>query len=176
MKIFITMFIVAAFAFCSGLFVCKAQSSKILKGESWTAKQYGNIYFVSVRNRAELVAALNDFVKANKITLGFVVGIGAVNEAVLRFFNPATKQYVDKTFNGQMEIANLTGNISTKDGKPYAHYHITLGNSDYAALAGHLLSAKLNGAGEFVVTSVPDGHLERTYNEEIGLNFYNFNK
>lgn len=176
MKIFIAMFVVAIAAFCGGMFVCKMQFPKVLHGENWTAKQYGNTYFVSISNRAELVEALNDFIKINKITLGSVSGIGAVNAAVLRFFNPATKQYVDKTFEGQMEITNLTGNISSKDGMPYTHYHITLGDSGYNGLAGHLLNARLNGAGEFVVTVVPDGHLERTYNEEIGLNFYDFNK
>lgn len=149
---------------------------RVLKGDNWTAKQYGVNYIVSVHNGAELAAALNDFVQKNKITLGSITGIGAVNRATLRFFDPATKQYVDRTFDGQMEIANLTGNISTKDGEPYTHYHVTLGNRDYQGLAGHLLSADLNGAGEFFVTAVPGGRLERTFDEKIGLNFYDFSK
>lgn len=149
---------------------------RVLKGDNWTAKQYGVNYIVSVHNGAELAAALNDFVQKNKITLGSITGIGAVNRATLRFFDPATKQYVDRTFDGQMEIANLTGNISAKDGEPYTHYHVTLGNRDYQGLAGHLLSANLNGAGEFFVTAVPGGRLERTFDEKIGLNFYDFSK
>ncbi len=83
---------------------------------------------------------------------------------------------MDKNFNQQMEITNLTGNISTKDGKEYLHMHITLGNDKYEAIAGHLLSAKINGAGEFIITKFSGGNLERTYSEEIGLNFYDFNK
>ena len=70
-----------------------------------------------------------------------------------------------------MEIANLTGNISQMDGKTYLHLHITVGRSDYSALAGHLLSATLNGAGEFVVEDFGTP-ITRVYIPEIGLNCY----
>ncbi len=149
---------------------------QVLEGKDWTAKKYASTYVVSIKNRADLVDALNDFVKVNKISLGSVTGIGAVNKATLRFFDPATKKYIDKNFLGQMEIANLTGNISTQDGKVYTHYHVTLGNDKYQGLAGHLLNATINGAGEFYIYTVPMGKLERTFDENIGLNFYDFNK
>lgn len=145
-------------------------------GTNWTAAKAGSGYIVSINNHAELVSALEDFVKTNKITAGNITGIGAVNRAVLRFFDPKTKKYVDKTFEGQMEITNLTGNISTMDGKEYLHLHITLGNSKYQGIAGHLLSADINGAGEFYIQSFPRTHIERTHNPEVGLNFYDFNK
>ncbi len=146
------------------------------KGTNWTAAKAGTGYIVSINNHAELVSALEDFVKANKITAGNITGIGAVNRAVLRFFDPQTKKYVDKTVDGQMEITNLTGNISTMNGKEYIHLHITLGNSKYQGIAGHLLSADINGAGEFYIQNFPHTHIERTYNPEVGLNFYDFNK
>ena len=94
----------------------------------------------------KFVKALNAFCEERGITSGTIYGIGAIDELTLRFFNPQTKQYVDKTYQEQMEIANLTGNISQMDGKTYLHLHITVGRSDYSALAGHLLSATLNGA------------------------------
>lgn len=149
---------------------------KVLDGKNWTAKKYADTYVISIKNGADLVEALDDFVNVNKITLGSVTGIGAVNKATLRFFDPETKKYVDKTFGGQMEVTNLTGNISTKDGKAYTHYHITLGNNQYQGLAGHLLNATINGAGEFYVNTIPLGKLDRTFDEKIGLNFYDFDK
>ncbi len=149
---------------------------KVLEGKDWTAKKYASTYVVSIRNGADLVEALNDFVEVNKISLGSVTGIGAINKATLRFFDPTTKKYIDKIFSGQMEVANLTGNISTKDGKAYTHYHVTLGNDKYQGLAGHLLNATINGAGEFYIYAIPMGKLERTFDENIGLNFYDFNK
>ena len=117
----------------------------------YTYKQFGNKFVLSIQNRAEITEAIIDFVKEQNINTGAVYGIGAVNEAVLRFYDPITKEYVDKTFSEQMEISNLTGNISTMDSKPYIHLHITLGRSDYTAVTGHLLTAKIHGAGELMI-------------------------
>lgn len=143
--------------------------------DMYTYKQIGNRYVVSIQNRKEIVRALTAFCDEKGIKSGTVCGIGAVNELTLRFFNPESKQYEDKTFREQMEIANLTGNISAMDGKPYLHLHVTAGRSDYSALAGHLLSATLNGAGEFVVEDFKET-VTRTYNPAIGLNCYKFDE
>ena len=169
MKIYAMLFLAMAF----GAFV-QAETPKNSE-EMYTYKQIGNKYVVSINNREEIAKALADFCERLKIKSGSICGIGAVNEAVLRFFDPQTKKYEDKTFKEQMEISNLTGNISTMNGKTYLHLHITLGRRDYSALAGHLLSAKLNGAGEFVVEDFGE-NIERKHSPEIGLNIYDFKK
>lgn len=138
-------------------------------------KQIGNKYIININTQNEIVEALTAFCEEKQIKSGFITGIGAIDEVTLRFFNPSTKKYVDKTFHEQMEISNLTGNISTLDGKEYLHLHITVGKSDYTALAGHLLSARLNGAGEFVVEDYGE-RIERSFNPNLGLNCYDFDK
>lgn len=138
-------------------------------------KQFGNKYIVSVKNNIDIVKALAAFCTDRKIQAGAISGVGAVNDMTLRFFNPATKKYTDKRFKEQMEIANLTGNISVMDGKTYLHLHATAGKADYKAVAGHLLSAIVRGAGEFVVEDF-GGKAERTFNPEIGLNMYDLSK
>lgn len=150
-------------------FLANAQSNSKL----YTYKQFGNKYVISIQNHAEITKAITAFVKEQDIKSGTIVGLGAVNEATLRFFDPATKEFVDKTFSEQMEITNLTGNISQKDGKHYIHMHVTLGRNDYTALAGHFLTAKINGAGEFVIESF-DGTVDRYHDEDTGLNLYKF--
>ena len=137
----------------------------------YTYKQIGNKYVVSVNNREEIVKALTTFCEELKILSGSIAGIGAVDELTLRFFNPGTKKYEDKSFREQMEITNLTGNISTMNGKAYLHIHATVGRADYSALGGHLLAAVLNGAGEFVVEDYGT-FITRTYNPALGLNCY----
>ena len=102
------------------------------------------------------------------------MGLGAINEATFRFLDPATKKYVDKTFAEQMEITNLTGNISCKDGKPYLHVHVTASRRDYTCVGGHLLSARINGACELLVAKFPGATLGRRFDEETGLNLYQF--
>ena len=134
-------------------------------------RQIENKYIVSIDNHTEIADALLSFCSEMGIKSGSISGIGAIDSMTLRFFNPATKKYVDRQFNEQMEIASLLGNVSTLDGKTYLHLHIVAGRSDYSTLGGHLLSARLSGAGEFFVEDFGE-NAERAYSEEIGLNIY----
>lgn len=131
-------------------------------------------YVLSIDNHVEIVKALQSFCQEKSIRSGVVSGIGAIGEATFRFLDPATKKYVDKAFSEQMEITNLTGNISTKDGVPYLHLHVTAGRRDYSCIGGHLLSAVINGACELYVESFPGAQLGRRFDEETGLNLYEF--
>ncbi len=131
-------------------------------------------YVLSIDNHVEIVKALQSFCQEKRIRAGVVSGIGAIGEATFRFLDPATKKYVDKAFSEQMEITNLTGNISTKDGVPYLHLHVTAGRRDYSCIGGHLLSAVINGACELYVESFPGAQLGRRFDEETGLNLYEF--
>ena len=133
-----------------------------------------NLYVLSLDNHSEVMEALMAFCVENQIFAGNIIGLGAIGEATFRFLDPATKKYVDRTFNEQMEITNLTGNISQKDGKPYLHVHITASRRDYTCIGGHLLSARINGACELVVRAFPGAELGRRLDEETGLNLYQF--
>jgi len=145
------------------------------KGNNWSARKVDQIYIVSVKDGSGIVDALTDFVKSQNIQAGEITGIGAVSEATLRFFRPSDKNYVDKTFNEQMEMTNISGNVSEIEGKPVLHLHITLGREDYTALAGHLLDAKIRGAGEFIFYPL-NTRVVKVKNEEVGINFYDFEK
>ena len=129
------------------------------------------LYVLSIENHREILEALAEFCVAEGILAGEVRGIGAVSGAVFRFLDPATKQYVDKAFDEQMEITALVGNISEKDGKPYLHVHLTCGRRDYTCIGGHLLRATINGACELVVEKY-DASLGRRFDPETGLNLY----
>ncbi|MBR5176004.1 MAG: DNA-binding protein [Bacteroidales bacterium] len=133
--------------------------------------QDGDTYVVSIDNHQEVVAALMAFCEEQNILAGEITGIGAVNHAVLRFLDPATKKYVDKVFEEQMEISSLVGNISEKDGKPYLHLHANFGRRDYTVIGGHLLSCVLNGACELVVKRF-HCKLGRRFEPSLGLNLY----
>jgi len=145
------------------------------KGNHWSARKVDHIYIVSLDNRSNIAEALTDFIQSQNILAGEVTGIGAVSEATLRFFNPSTKKYVDKTFKEQMEVTNISGNISEIEGKPTLHLHITLGREDYTALAGHLLEAKIQGAAEFIIYPL-DTRVVKIKNEEIEIYLYDFEK
>ena len=148
-------------------------STEVFKGNTWTAKKVNEAYVVSIKDKSSILEGLTDFVKNQGIQSGQITGIGAVSEATLRFFVPSTKNYVDKTFNEQMEMSNISGNVSELNGQPLLHLHITLGRQDYTALAGHLLDARIRGAGEFIFYPL-DTKMVKVKDEEVGINFYDF--
>lgn len=131
----------------------------------------GGRYVLSLDNHVEVSAALAAFCEEKGIYAGTVYGIGAVNKAIFRYLNPETMKYVDRTFEEQMEITNLTGNISSKDGKVYLHLHVTASRSDYSCIGGHLLTAWINGACELVVEAF-DITLGRRLDPDLGINLY----
>ena len=133
-----------------------------------------NMYVLSLDNHVEVSAAIAAFCTEKGILAGNVVGLGAVSEATFRFLDPNTLKYVDKTFTEQMEITNLTGNISQKDGKPYLHLHITASRRDYTCIGGHLLSAYINGACELYVEAFPGVEIGRYADPATGINLYQF--
>ena len=137
-------------------------------------REFNHRYVLSLDNHVSIVEALTAFCNEKNITAGTVSGIGAISSATFRFLDPATKQYVDKTFEEQMEITNLTGNLSVKDEKPYLHLHVTAGRRDYTCVGGHLLDARVNGACELVVDDFGMNSFGRRFDPETGLNLYDF--
>ena len=131
-------------------------------------------YILSLDNHVNIMEALAAFCQEKEIFCGKVSGLGAIGSATFRFLDPATKTYVDKTFEEQMEISNLTGNISRKDGIPYLHVHITASRRDYTCIGGHLLDARVNGACELFVEDYYLTSAGRRPDEETGLNLYKF--
>lgn len=140
-------------------------------GKRYGFKQDGDKFVLSINNHEEIMSVLAEFCQDLGILCGEVSGLGAVNTATLRFLNPETKRYVDKTFDEQMEISSLVGNISEKDGKVYLHLHANFGRNDYTVVGGHLLCATINGACEVVVTRF-GCKMGRHFDEETGLNLY----
>ena len=133
-----------------------------------------NAFILSLDNHVEVAEALQAFCREKGILAGVISGLGAVSEATFRYLDPNTLKYVDKTFQEQMEITNLTGNISQKDGQPYLHLHITASRSDYSCIGGHLLTAFINGACELYVEAFPNQFIGRKTNPETGINLYCF--
>ena len=131
-------------------------------------------YLLSVDNHCEIIEALAAFCEEKQIKSGIVGGLAAISEATFRFLDPATKQYVDRTFAEQMEVTCLTGNISRKDGKPYLHIHVTASRRDYTCIGGHLLTARVNGACELYVEDYGMEGVGRRFDPETGLNLYDF--
>ena len=55
-----------------------------------------------------------------------------------------------------------------KDGKPFAHTHITFSDTNYKVFGGHLFDARITAAGEFLM-QLGNDKITREINHEIGL-------
>jgi uncharacterized protein len=108
-------------------------------------------------------------VKKEKVVTARVEAIGGVEELRLAYFNRDTKRYEEHDFKEFLEVAEILGNVTLKDAKPFLHIHGTFGRRDLSALAGHVMTAKVLPLLEVVITPTKNRALRR-FDDELGLN------
>ena len=118
---------------------------------------------------ADLLEGITDICQKNKIQLGRVEAIGAVQKARLAFYNQKTFEYHFFTVDEPLEILKLIGNISLKDGNPFVHAHVTLADKTGAVYGGHLTTGTIIFACEFIIESIVGASFERKFDEETHL-------
>ncbi len=122
----------------------------------------------------EIVDCLTRLVEQEQIQLGCVSALGAANDVTIGIFAVGEKQYHGRRFQGDYEISALVGNVTRKDGAPYLHLHITIGNPVTGEVhAGHLTSCTISATGELFL-QVWDGGVERRFSQDVGLNLLEF--
>lgn len=136
-------------------------------------RKLDNTYVVRLNKGAEIISAIKDFCTSNNVKVGTIQGFGAINSVTFGFFNPETKQYNEKVFEGPREITSLIGNISTKNGETYLHLHMTASGEDYNTIGGHLINATISLTGEIFITPI-NGTVEREFCKKTGLNLLSF--
>jgi predicted DNA-binding protein with PD1-like motif len=99
----------------------------------------------------DLLAALEAICRAHDITLGEVQAIGAVSQARLGYYHQGQQKYQFLELAQPLELLALIGNVSLKDGQPFVHAHVTLGDKDGNALGGHLAPGTVVFACEFTL-------------------------
>jgi predicted DNA-binding protein with PD1-like motif len=117
----------------------------------------------------DLFKWLTEKVKELNIKAGMVSGIGAVTKATIGYYDQIKREYVIKSFNQPMEVLSLKGNISVKDGVPFAHLHVVLGKDDFTAIGGHLFEGSEVFAFEFEIVEFEGKVLQRGFDEQTGL-------
>ncbi len=136
-------------------------------------KQLGNHYVMRVDPGEEILEQIQTLCRMENIHVGSAVGLGAANKAVVGLFDTINKVYKKKELTGPMEITSLVGNISTKDGETYLHFHVNLCDEEMNISGGHMNACYVSATAEITVTKL-DGTIERRMDEEIGLNLYRF--
>ncbi len=137
-------------------------------------RRFGNKYFLRIDRGEEILATLKKFCEREKITLAEVKALGAVDDFNVGLFDVKEKKYHKNHFTFPAEIVSLWGTVTTKDGEFYAHIHLSAGDEKGNVFGGHLNSARVSATCEMVVDEIPDGAIERKFNEEVGLNLFEF--
>ncbi len=144
-----------------------------MKGFEYLQK---NIYMGRLPCGGDLLNSLTDFAREKNIRTGQVQVIGALQRAVIGFYHQDQRKYQSISFDKHLEILSLEGNISLKDGKPFVHAHITLGDEKGNSFGGHLMEGTVVFAGEFIIREFEGRDLSRVYDEETGLALWNMDR
>lgn len=136
-------------------------------------RKLGNTIFARIDRGEEILEKLKEISVKENIKLAHVSALGATNDFTVGVFNVDEKKYYANSFSGNFEIVSLTGTVTTMNGEFYAHLHMSAGNDKGEVFGGHLNRARISATCEMVIT-VADGTVERKFDEDVGLNLFDF--
>ena len=126
-------------------------------------------YVLRLESRDDIVKSLRQFATTKRLGASLLEGIGSLSKVKLGHYDFKTKQYRYETFEDDLEILNLSGNIATMDREPLPHVHVTLGRRDFSVIGGHLDEGSSANMVEIGLWKLP-GKLVKAKDAEIGLN------
>ena len=137
-------------------------------------RKFSQGYVLRLDPGEEIVTSLIRLVEQENVQLGSVSAIGAAGDVTIGIFSTREKQYYSQRYQGDYEISALVGNVTRREGKPYLHLHITIGNPVTGEVhAGHLTSAVISATLELFL-QVWDGQVDRKFSDTVGLNLFEF--
>ncbi|HTW90159.1 MAG TPA: PPC domain-containing DNA-binding protein [bacterium] len=117
------------------------------------AVRNGSYWQLRLMPGEEIIETLAGFVRSRRIRSGFLTGIGAADNITLGCFDPKTRTYHKRLFEGDHEVAAVVGNVAWVGKNPACHIHAVISNPRLTTFAGHLFSGKVTVTLE--VTLVP---------------------
>ena len=135
-------------------------------------KRIGNKIIFRLEMDEGLMESTQRIATVENVKLASVNGIGACSKIEMGYIDLSIKEYVFKTFEGNLEILQATGNITLKDGEPFPHIHISVANEECKAFGGHLNEAIISATFEGIM-QIMDHEINREFNEDLGLALMN---
>ena len=126
------------------------------------------LIFMTLAKGDYINRTFESFAEIKGVGCAWLNGIGALSDPEIGYYSMEEKSYHRKNFKGEFELTSLIGNITMKEGKPFAHTHITFSDTNYKVFGGHLFDARITAAGEFLM-QLGNDKITREINHEIGL-------
>ena len=130
----------------------------------------GREYVARLEHGRDWRGQIEAFADDEGIDAAFFVGLGAVQNARLMFYDQDDKEYNEIVFDEPFEVTPVVGNISWLGDERFAHTHVTLSREDGSVVAGHLDAAK-TFAGELYIREF-DTRLERAHDPVTDLDLW----
>lgn len=125
-------------------------------------------YVIRIDKDEEVLSSLIDFCKWEDIKLGSLTGLGNASKIVLSIYDIDSKSYIDKEFNGSLEINNLIANITKKDDFNIVNAHVNFSDTNFNSYGGKLVECIVGVTCEIFVTTI-DGNINRKYNDSYDV-------
>lgn len=118
-----------------------------------------DIHVLRVDQDEEVLSEIIRACEEKGIRSAVLLGLGLLYKCKIAFFDPDKQIYRTMEIGEPLELASLIGNVSLKEGKPFAHVHVVLG-SENRTVAGHLVEGYVAGTAEIMIFEL-EGELVR---------------
>jgi len=129
----------------------------------------GRVFLLRVPEGANLPDFINEFAGKEGIKTAIVKGIGSLRDPVVGYYSEETGNYKRIELFGTFELLTLLGNVSIKDGRPFAHLHVTLGNANGDVFGGHLIKGEVFVAELYVQELLGEPLVRRDRGNNLSL-------
>ena len=133
------------------------------------AFSHGKTFLGRLPQGGDLLSSIELFCEISDISTAVFSVRGALSTATFGIYDQKQQVYATEKLETGLEIINCTGNISLKNGKPSAHAHFILADSQGRTFAGHVLPETTIFAGEFHLQELLGDKLERVFDPATGL-------
>ena len=132
-------------------------------------KKFDNSLVVRLDIGDEICECIRVCCEEYGVKLASVSGIGVTESAVVGLYDLEKREFIANEINTFMEIASLTGNVTTMNGEIYVHLHAVLCDKNSIAFGGHLKKGVIGATGEIFINIV-NGETGRYNDKKTGLN------
>ena len=117
----------------------------------------GRTFKITFARGDEVLSGMTEFAEKNHLKASHVTGIGALDSAVLGWYDPEKRAHKKIVINQEVEVASFIGSINLQNGKPVFHAHAVLGSSDGSTKGGHFVEGHVSVFMEVFVVETETG-------------------